>query len=394
MKLNISIHNPKTYKTLDIDLPAEYSEIEDVLFRLNCDEIIVARGRTQDEYGRNINGINFENCNIFELNHLATILEPLDFHDTGKFIGAYHILGEDSMTVGKALNLVLNIKDNENVEMYPAQDEKDLAEFYLENDLIPEVKELRDEQYQWILDHTDYTALGEEICKTQKGTFIGGGYVAITDELKDLYDSSFKMPLKEEYAFKFEIGLKNESADSTRITMVFPTSHVAIEEMTNDFEVMDLNLLNCYNFKSSIPMLEPMDFNMEDIYVLNQLATSIKYFEETGTLNTFKALIDALPTIDLETVNEITDYVSEFTLKEDVRNIADYGRSKFQNVLPDELLECLDTTEYGRKLLEKHGADITEYGVLIPNDGVSFIQKIEKAEQMKSTPTLQIGGIS
>ena len=389
MKINISIQNPKTYKTIDIDLPAEYSTIEDVLFRLNCDENISAKGRTFDECGRSINSIYFENCNIFELNHLATMLEPLDYHDTSRFIGAYQILGEDSMTVKKALNLVLNIKDNENVEICPARDESGLAEFYLENDLISEIKGLVDEQYQWIIDHTDYTALGEEICETQKGTFISGEYVAITVELKDLYDGTFRMPTKEEYAFKLEVGLKNESENGARITMVLPTSHKAIEDMINDFEVVELEKLNCYSFKSNIPLIEPMDFNMEDIYTINQLATSIKYFEETGALNTFKALIDALPAIGLESVNDITEYVSDFTLKEDVRNIADYGRSKFQAILPDELLECLDTAEYGRKLLEKHGADLTEYGVLVPNDGISLEQKMEQSKM--ASPTITMG---
>ncbi|MFR9547068.1 MAG: hypothetical protein SNJ29_16045, partial [Rikenellaceae bacterium] len=94
MKLDITLSNPETKQRIDIDLPARYSAIEDVLFRLDCDETISASGRILDEYGRGAVNFYFETCNIFELNHLATLTQKFDDDRSSQFIGGYFLMSQ------------------------------------------------------------------------------------------------------------------------------------------------------------------------------------------------------------------------------------------------------------------------------------------------------------
>ncbi len=393
MKLDITLSNPKTKQRIDIDLPARYSAIEDVLFRLDCDETISASGRILDEYGRGAVNFYFETCNIFELNHLATLTQKFDDDRSSQFIGGYFLMSQKgSVDAPGAINLAMNIQSNNLVFSQPAMDERDLAEFYLDNDLIPELADVSDDIYQWIVDHTNLQELGEEILQKENGTFISGDYVTM-EELETLYDGNSPMPFPEPYVFKLEVGFHPDNDDGSRYSLPLPVSHSEIERMVKEMEVTDLSELTCYKMHSIVPSLEPMDFHMSEVETVNQLATSIAYFKETGELNTYKALVDALDIIYLEAVHNICEYVSEFELKPSERDFASYGRNRFQNILPEELLECLDTEDYGRKIAEKNGVSMTEYGALVPKDGVPLMEKLAQLKESQQEQSVAMGGI-
>ena len=384
MKLTAEISNPKTHQRLKMKLPATYSTIEDALQRLGCDETVTMDGRILDEYGRGAGNFYFENSNIFELNQLAELTQHFEDDASHAFIGGYFLMSKDGMTLAKTINLAMNIKSNNLVFCQPARDERDLAEFYLENDLIPELKDVADEAYQWIVDHTDLESLGEEILQNENGTFISGAYVTM-DELEQLYDGSFRMPIPESYIFKLEVGFNPKDDDGSRYTLPLPTSHSEIDRMMSEMEVKSLSELTCYKCQSIVPLLEPMDFDMTDIHTLNQLATSIAYFKETGEFITYKAMVDALEVIDLEAVNQLCEYVGDFELQESARSFSAYGKSKFQGTVPDELLQCIDTDDYGTKMTEKDGVSMTSYGALVPKDGEPLLEKMTQIEHTQTT---------
>ncbi|WP_317854629.1 hypothetical protein [Chakrabartyella piscis] len=384
MKLDIAISNPETKQRLDIDLPAKYGVIEDALLRLNCDETISANGRILDGYERGIVAFYFEKCNIFELNYLASMIENFEYDESSQFIGGYFIMDQkEPMDVHKAINLAMNIQSNNLVVSQPAMDEYDLAKFYLENDLIPEIAGINDEVYDWIVDHADLQSLGEEICQKENGTFISSDYVTM-EELENLYEGDMRMPENENYIFQLEVGLQTEPKNDKRYTIQLPTSNAEFRQMMKDFAVTDVAGLRCYQFASIVPQLQNMDFGMEDIETLNELAASIYCFKELNELNTYKAMVDATETVNLETAHQLCECVGEFTLLQKERSYADYGRSRFQNVLQEELLECLDTEDYGRKIAEKNGVSMTSYGVLIPRDGVPLMEKLTQPKVMQS----------
>ncbi len=384
MELEITLSNPKTKQRMDIKLPARNSTIEDALQWLNCDETVNAGGRMYGECGRGVVACYFENCNIFELNYWASITQHFDYDKSSQFLGGYFIMSQKgAVDMPAAINLALNIQINNLVCAQPAMDERDLAEFYLDNDLIPELVDVTDEAYQWVVDHTNLQELGEEICQKENGTFISGEYVTM-EKLDDLYDGIMRMPQSEPYVFKLEIGFPHDNDNGSRYSVSLPASHGELEQVLEDMEVTDFSQLADYKFQSIIPSLEPMDFHITDIYTLNQLATSIAYFKETGELNTYKAMVDALDSINLDKVHNLCELVDDFELKPSDRDFASYGRSQFPEMLPEDLLECLDTAEYGRKIAEKNGVSMTRYGALIPKDGVPLMEKLAQLNEVQS----------
>lgn len=386
MKIQAEIRNADKFEYINIELPTSNSHIDDVLERLNSDGTVTVRGRFELEYIRNQPNIDIENCNIYELNYLAEKIDKFNYDSEQCFLGAYYIQSEN-MTLPKAINLAMNIEQNKAINFQPARDQIDLAEFYLENGLIAEIQDVTDETYQWILAHTNLDELGEEIRQKENGTFIGDGYVTV-GEIEDIYDGSLTMPITEKYVFKLEIGFNPQEYDGSIYTLPLPVPDSAIELMKTEMQVKHLSELTCYDFKSIVPLLEPMDFNMNDIYTLNQLATSIQHFKETNKLITYKAMVDTLEIIDLKSVTQLCDYVDDFELKQNTRSFSDFGKIKFENTVPDELLECLNTYEYGKKIAEKDGVSMTSYGALIPKDGVPLLDRFYNMNETM-TPTMK-----
>ncbi|MFI3226627.1 MAG: hypothetical protein R3Y09_04360 [Clostridia bacterium] len=383
MKLAVEISNPKTHQRLDVELPAPYNTLEDALQRLGCNETIAFRGGVLDDFGRRTISLNMPECNIFELNHLSEITQSFEDENVHKFIGGCFLMNNHELSIDKAINLAMNIKENNIVDYQPAREARDLAEFYLENDLIPELADVSDDAYQWIVDHTNLEELGEEICQKENGTFISDAYVTM-GELEPLYDGSFRMPVPEKYIFKLEVGFSPEEDDGSIYTLPLPVSHTEIERMMAEMEVKSLSELTCYKFQSTIPLLEPIDFDMTDVDILNQLATSISTFKDNGKLNTYKAMVDALEVIDLESANQLCDYVGEFKLLRSTRSFSAYGRNQLEESTPKELLDCLDTTEYGAKMATQNGVSITSYGALVPKDGVPLLERFSSMNDGES----------
>ncbi|WP_409968348.1 hypothetical protein RFF05_17855 [Bengtsoniella intestinalis] len=332
---------------------------------------------------------HFGKYSLFELNHLATQLNALNFDGESKFVGAYTLLHRD-MTLQKAINITYNIQNNNHIDYSPARDVTELAEFYLENDLIPEVKALPDPSYQWVLTHTDYQKLGTEIKNRENGVFISAGYV-IMDELDDLYDGTFPMPEPAPHTLALCIGYRNNPYGDKRTTLTLPATQEDFDQLLTYFEVTDLRELSCYGLDSCVPMLDPMDVCMEDMATFNQLAQSLARFREQGTLPIYKALLDAIPVISITTAHQICKFVDQFTLVDDVRDSAEYGKRLCESLMPDELIHCVDTARYGNMIAQENGVSITQYGTLVPKDNVPLLDKI--AQDNKPKP-MTFGGMS
>lgn len=372
--ISTEINNNGKFKNLD--LPATYSQIQDALHLIGADEIADVRGRISNEEGASSLRFRYKECNIYELNYLAEKLENLEHLDAHKFVGAYY-LKENEMNLEKAINLVLNIEQYENIDVFPARDEEELAEFYIECDLIPELKNLRAESFDWIVEHLDYEKIGQKLVEQTEGSFYSGNYVAV-DELVQIYDGNFTKIVPENYIFEVEFGYVDEKPNDLSVILTLPTDNEIFNQIFNDFNVEDVDKINVYSFKSIIPTLEYMDFDASDINTLNNLAKNIENYKENDKINTFKAMIDTLEVISLEKVMKLCDFVEDFTLDSSVLNENQYGKEKFLEYMPKEMVDCIDTTNYSLKKLEDDKAQITAYGALIPKDSISLEEKMSE----------------
>ena len=136
--------------------------------------------------------------NLFELNALASRLAPFELED----VMALHALvsvrleakgGEIPTTELLDLAYSTDCCDvHPGVETY-----EELGHFYVENDRVPELKDISEEALQFL----NYKKIGKEFSEGECGILIPGGYVTQTSELKEVSQSMESRPPKPDYGF-------------------------------------------------------------------------------------------------------------------------------------------------------------------------------------------------
>ncbi len=389
------IYDKTSPKNISVNLPTSYEHLEDIFEKLDMKERLSAEFSIEFENGLTFGCLDIDNINIFELNHFANQIKDFDVLDIFKLQGAMQKIMPTEYDVATLINIGENIRRTENIEAYPATTEYELGEFYIENNLIPEITGITGDAKTWVTEHSDYELVGKEIKEISGGIFTGNAFV-IVGNLYQLYNGDFQIPAQKEYAFKLEVGYNPGQDDGSRTILVLPDQQDKFMELLGDYEVVNLNELTCYKFESIIPQLEQINFSIEDIHDLNGLAKNISEFREHNQLLTYKAMLDALDNPNLEQAIKLCDFIDHFNLDTNIRDVDQYGISQLKATLPADLLDCLNTHEYGKKLLEKNGVDITYYGALIPRDGISLAEEMERAEQQQITQnqSMEMGGLS
>ncbi|MFI3327355.1 MAG: DUF4314 domain-containing protein [Clostridia bacterium] len=144
----------------------------------------------QDKY---MHGVN-----LFELNFLARKLEDLDEIEMFGFNGMIEYL-EESQDLPSLINLAMNCKDMQGVDISPATTDEELGEFYIDAGLIEEIQRMPYEFREWVTEHLDAQKVGEDIRDSENGFFTENAYISqINNELLDLYDGIIRMPENEE----------------------------------------------------------------------------------------------------------------------------------------------------------------------------------------------------
>ncbi|MFI3228472.1 MAG: hypothetical protein R3Y09_13870, partial [Clostridia bacterium] len=337
-----------------IYLPTFKEHIEDFLEKLSSNDEFSYMDVLDINEISNTTVSSIANADIYGLNHLAGKLSELDLIERFAFDGVLQKFEEQPINQNDLINYAYNIQVGKGADAMPATDHAELAKFYLEERLIPEIAEIKGDAYPWIYYFLDCEKVGKEIERSSGGIFTSDAFVTFS-ETEQLFDGKFKQVEELGCVFKLEIGLKEETETSQRVTVTLPNRDSNLNGLIFDFGVVSFDELNCYKFESNIPLLEPMDFEMWEIFRLDSLAKEIENFADCDKLTTYKAMIDSLKIIDLERVSSACDFVCDFELKTDVRTPVDYAKTKLKVTLPDELIDSLDIAKYGRNIALKDG---------------------------------------
>ncbi len=139
-----------------------------------------------------------EKVNLFELNFLAEKLQDLDEIEMFGFDGVLENMDE-SQDLPSLINLAMNVKDMQGVDISPATTDEELGEFYIDAGLIEEIQKMPYEFREWVIEHLDAQKIGEDIRENENGFFTENAYISImNNELLDLYDGDIRMPNQEE----------------------------------------------------------------------------------------------------------------------------------------------------------------------------------------------------
>ncbi|MFI3326516.1 MAG: DUF4314 domain-containing protein [Clostridia bacterium] len=141
---------------------------------------------------------HMHSVNLFELNFLARKLEDLEEVEMFGFDGMVEHL-EENQDLQSLINIAMNCKDMQGIDISPATTDEELGEFYIDVGIIEEVNKIPYEFREWVIEHLDAQKVGEDIRDMKNGFFTENAYISLNnDELLDLYDGIIRMPEHEQ----------------------------------------------------------------------------------------------------------------------------------------------------------------------------------------------------
>ncbi len=320
----------------------------------------------------------------------------MEHYEYTKFIGAREFLGEKLGSISSVINLAMNAVERENILSFPAENVRDLGEYFIDFDainseVIAGFDELESDIKSEITSLFSCQYVGEKVTKIYEGVFCGGAYTTITDELEQLYSGDFPVPETENFAFKLKLGkpqFYDEEIELTELKLPMDSSEIyTILNAVGDDAV-------CYECRSTVPKLDEILSEISEIDDLNLLAEKIMELKSGGELPKFKAMLETLSGISVETALDVADFTDDFTLHADTFSHEDFGRKLLPTADSSAVkvaLHFVDLEQFGKYLACEHGAKITSYGFLESEDGLTLSQKIEDLEQNQA-PKMELGG--
>ncbi|MGL5254528.1 MAG: hypothetical protein ACRC9L_06000, partial [Brevinema sp.] len=170
--LKAQVYNAENEAYADIELPASYEELQDILQMVNCsNENCVADIQSFHDDFYSLEHKTIQPCSLYELNHFATLVDNLDDYRKMQFAGLVEVESSEYPTMKELINLAVNTPS---LDCYhaPAISDQDLGEFYIDNELLPQLDDfenLPDEHYKWVCEHLDAEKVGREMREMEKG---------------------------------------------------------------------------------------------------------------------------------------------------------------------------------------------------------------------------------
>lgn len=396
--LRAQVYNPKNEAYADIELPASYEELQDVLQMVNCsNENCTADIQSFHNDFDSLEHKTIQPSTLYELNYFAALADKLDDYRKMQFVGLVEVESSEYPTIKELINLALNTPS---LDCYhaPAISDQDLGEFYIDNQLLPQLADfenLPDEQYKWMCEHLDAEKVGREMREMEKGVFTCVGYFIKNEEVKQLYDGNPILPKPCDYIFRLEIALipeGDEPNDQNTLSLKLPASVADVQRALEEIGAKSMEDCCFYGYESLVvPQLSDCYGDNEDFEVLNLLANKINRMSGDEFVQ-YKAMLEAVKCKDIETAVSVYEKMEDFTLDRNCMTASDYVDKVLGTLdlpLKEQFGFYLSKDGYGKALMKHNGADQTPYGMLIPNTGIKLSEQIQtQTEGMEMTMSM------
>lgn len=354
----------------ELQLPATDYQLLDLVEKLGIIED-VKPSVSIHQYGEGFENLaevmDHDNLNLFELNALAKELSRFELED----MMAFHSLvstrleyKEDNIPVQELLDFA---HSTDCCEVHPGIETfEELGHFYVESDLIPELKGIPDKSLPFL----DYKAIGKKFSEEECGVLVPGGYVTQTSEIKEVAKNMTFAPPTPNYTILLEL---EREGMSTKLPL--PTQAVEIDRVLrsiNSFGWSD-PLLRVTCLDCAAPSLIPILGGRDDPDDLNQLAWLINQMD-LKRLTKYKATLDAVEDWSLSgairTVHNLDDYLFSPHLTGPEAVALDFLSSSVGESSMETLLRYVNVYGYGQALIDEQKCVATEYGLISREDGL------------------------
>ena len=371
--MRADLYDTPNYVGACLKLPASRNEIQDAFDRarikegqpyklmecldVNGDELIFTHGNT----------------NLAELNFLADRISKLDEYDRRAFYGCI-MLYDNKPDIRTLINLTYGLTD---VRVIPIDNDYELGKFFVDNDFIEAISNVPHEFQEELMDILDYEKIGKNQREAEKGIYYNGYYVMNdADVLKQIYDG---IHLPEQSVLKdyiFELMVCDSTfypSDIDECTMLrLPATQEEIAEVLKEQDIKNFDGCVVFTNKSSIPKLNGVFGEYEDIEKIKLLAERIYELRCQGQEAKYKAALELMDCTDIDQALDLTQNLDCYDFYPELSTVEDYVRKEFlerYHIPEDEpFLKFIHFYCYDHAHMQEANMCTTPYGIIRCND--------------------------
>lgn len=363
------LYDAPAYSGAYLKLPASRDEIQDALHRARVtDDQPYQVVECFNMQGEELSFIP-ENPPLAELNFLAYRISELSEHDRIAFIGCA-LVGESNLAMHDLINQTYNLGDAHAV---PAKNDRELGKFYVDNDFIDAVNHVPPEYQQELLDLLDYEKIGRTRREAEGGIFHNDFYVVNgSGSWETVYDGTHlpEQSSPEDYVFELLVcdGTFYPSDIDKCTILKLPATSDEIAEVLKEQGIKSFDGCVVYTNKSSIPRLDGVFSDYEDIEKIKLLAEKIYELRCQGQEAKFKAALELMDCTDIDLALDITQNMDCFDFYPELSSPEDYARQEFlkRYHIPedDPILKHIHFSRCDSDLMLEANACATPYGII------------------------------
>lgn len=386
---NKSLLKNRYYVAITLSLPATESAIADAKYRAQIEkdsEYIVDCDSGWPEFLEQI--INdTDDLSLEEVNLLAYQISRMDEFRIETLAGTVQLRQEEDIDTPVTMKELINLAHNlDCYEYYPGVvDDRTLGNVALENDLLDTISGLPED----VLDLLDEEKVGQEIRRSDMGTFTGTGYI-FPNRMphQELYDGIHLPDIPDMPKGVISVQLISiNRLDETGVWLELPATEKEIQRVLKQLDEPSFD--NCM-ITGSISTAFPYPLaGDEDIQKLNTLAQKIQAFPDQRTLAKFKAALELEIRNEIDFALDVTENLDCYDFDPKMYSPAVYAEYIFKEagIDPDDpAFAMFDFMGYGERQMQQGGHVQTAYGMILRNEN-PFISRYSQTESM------QMGGM-
>lgn len=367
----------------ELELPASDYELLDLMERLGLESgqapyLEISESHRFDFLAEHLH----ELPDICQLNSLARVLDALNGDGAAAFEGLLGMAlqrGEKELSLLRLMDFAHSVDCCHVVE--DVMTDYELGRFCAENGFVPEAETLSDEAFALL----DFTKIGREHREQTGGVFTSLGYVEQHTEPRHAGGEMDFRPRKPAYTILLHMAalpLTGPIRQEDILQLRLPAPEEQVRETLGKLGGQKGSGIVASIWDCAIPRLNHQVYFEDVTPRLLELSQCLLELDGRGDLPKYKALLEAEDCVDLAQMIALAGTVDAYLFQPETRSAEDVAREELRAILcgrdAETLLPHINLRSYGRALLERNQAVVTEYGLLERVDGQSIRQTQEQ----------------
>ena len=337
--------------------------------------------------------LRLDTTSVEELNYFAQRLDSLSDEQFTIYQALFDqrfgdVDSDELLSVKELINMTYGL---DSVMIAPdIWNDEQLGRFVIENDLHPDIAAIPEDSLYLL----DKRRIGELQRKNEGGMLWGGFYVFPGDyEVSEVYDGKNIPTTADDGVFRLKVGPADfndpESVEARAVWITLPIPKEEADAIVKDaFGVESIEDCSCFDFESGIPQITAVAVeDMTSFDALNTVADRYLTMETDAQLR-FKAILEAENIHDADDALAAVDRLNEYELSYFDSDAASFFKTHVCHNLDVRFdahwLDTLLTRNEGKRLIERLGASITDYGILSARGGHLFEPVSVEAPETKA----------